>query len=171
MDREQAAVAADWRERLDRIAIDVPESGRPLIAALRTALAHVLVTRDGPVLRPGTRSYARSWIRDGARIEESLLRVGHADVAVDYLRWYARYQFDNGKVPCCVDERGADPVPEHDSAGELIFLAAEVYRYTRDRGLLEEMWPHVEAAAHHLESLRQSERTEANRIPANRAFY
>ena len=26
----------------------------------------VLVTRDGPVLRPGTRSYARSWIRDGA---------------------------------------------------------------------------------------------------------
>lgn len=171
MDREQAAVAAAWRERLHRVSIDVPAPGRSLIAALRTSLAHVLITRDGSVLRPGTRSYARSWIRDGAMIAESLLRVGHAGVAADYLRWYARHQFANGKVPCCVDERGADPVPEHDSAGELIFLAAEVYRYTNDRRLLEEMWPHVEAAARYLESLRQSERTVANLAPATRAFY
>ena len=171
MNREQAAVAAAWRERLHRVSVDVPAPGRPLIAALRTSLAHVLITRDGSVLRPGTRSYARSWIRDGAMIAESLLRVGHAGVAADYLRWYARYQFANGKVPCCVDERGADPVPEHDSAGELIFLAAEVYRYTNDHRLLEEMWPHVEAAARYLESLRQSERTDANLTPATRAFY
>ena len=171
MNREQAAVAAAWRERLHRVSIDVPAPGRPLIAALRTSLAHILITRDGSVLRPGTRSYARSWIRDGAMIAESLLRVGHAGVAADYLRWYARYQFASGKVPCCVDERGADPVPEHDSAGELIFLAAEVYRYTNDHRLLEEMWPHVEAAARYLESLRQSERTDANLTPATRAFY
>jgi hypothetical protein len=171
MAREQAAVAAGWRERLNRVAVDLPEPGRPLVAALRTALAHVLITRDGPVLRPGTRSYARSWIRDGAMIAESLLRVGHAGVAADYLRWYAPRQFADGKVPCCVDGRGADPVPEHDSAGQLIFLAAEVYRYTHDRRLLEAMWPHVEAAARYLESLRQSERTEANLTPATRAFY
>ena len=171
MAREQAAVAAGWRERLDRVSIDLPESGRPLVDALRTALAHVLVTRDGPVLRPGTRAYARSWIRDGAMIAESLLRLGHAGVAADYLRWYAPQQFAGGKVPCCVDERGADPVAEHDSAGELIFLAAELYRYTQDRQLLAEMWPHVEAAARYLESLRQSERTEANLTPATRAFY
>src|SRR6185503_12946316 len=132
LDREQSVVAAAWRERLNRVTIDVPGPGRPLTAALRTALAHVLITRDGPSLRPGTRSYARSWIRDGAMMAESLLRVGHADVAADYLRWYAPHQFDNGKVPCCVDERGADPVPEHDSPGELIFLAAEVFRYTND---------------------------------------
>ena len=104
-------------------------------------------------------------------IAESLLRVGHAGVAADYLRWYAPYQFDNGKVPCCVDERGADPVPEHDSPGELIFLAAEVFRYTNDRRLLEDMWPHVEAAARYLESLRQSERIDANLRPETRAFY
>jgi len=162
MDREQTRVAAAWRERLNRVSIDVPASGRPLITALRTALAHVLITRDGPMLRPGTRSYARSWIRDGAMIAESLLRMGHARVAADYLRWFAPYQFANGKVPCCVDERGADPVPEHDSAGEFMFLATEVYRYTHDRQLLEDMWPHVEAAGRYVESLRQSERTEAN---------
>ena len=171
MNREQAAVAAAWRERLNRVSIDLPEPGRPLIAALRTALAHILITRDGPVLRPGTRSYARSWIRDGAMMAESLLRVGHPSVAAEYLRWYARHQFASGKVPCCVDERGADPVPEHDSAGQLIFLAAEVYRYTKDRRLLEAMWPHVEAAARYLESLRQSERTDANLSAATRAFY
>jgi hypothetical protein len=171
MNREEAAVAAAWRERLNRVSIDLPGPGRPLIAALRTALAHVLITRDGPILRPGTRSYARSWIRDGAMIAESLLRVGHASVAADYLRWYAPHQFANGKVPCCVDDRGADPVPEHDSAGELIFLAGELYRYTNDRRLLEEMWPHVEAAARYLESLRQSERTDANLTSATRAFY
>jgi hypothetical protein len=171
MAREHAAAAAAWRARLNRVSIDLPERGQPLIGALRTALAHVLITRDGPVLRPGTRSYARSWIRDGAMIAESLLRVGHAAVAADYLRWYAPHQFASGKVPCCVDERGADPVPEHDSAGELIFLAAEVYRYTNDRRLLEQMWPHVEAAARYLESLRQSERTEANLTSTTRAFY
>jgi len=33
------------------------------------------------------------------------------------------------------------------------------------------MWPHVEAAARYLESLRQSERTEANLSGATRAFY
>ena len=171
MDREQAAVAGLWRERLNRVSIEVPGPGQPLISALRTALAHVLITRDGPVLRPGTRSYARSWIRDGAMIAESLLRVGHADVAADYLRWYAPHQFATGKIPCCVDERGADPVPEHDSAGEFIFLAAELFRYTNDRRLLEEMWPRVDAAVRYLESLRQSERTDANLNPATRAFY
>jgi hypothetical protein len=171
MNREQSGVAAGWRERLSRVSIDVPGPGRPLVAALRTAQAHVLITRDGPVLRPGTRSYARSWIRDGTMMAESLLRTGHADVAADYLRWFAPHQFANGKVPCCVDERGADPVPEHDSAGELIFLAAETYRYTGDRSLLEAMWPRVEAAARYLESLRQTERTDVTLRSSDRAFY
>jgi hypothetical protein len=170
IDREQATVASAWRERLNRVAIGVPAPGQPLIAALRTALAHTLITRAGPVLRPGTRSYARSWIRDGAMIAESLLRMGHAGVAADYLRWFAPHQFASGKVPCCVDERGADPVPEHDSPGELIFLVAEVHRYTRDRRLLEEMWPHVDAAVRYLEALRHSERTEAM-LSSNPAFY
>ena len=171
IDDAQAVVAAAWRERLDRVWVDVPAAGQPLIATLRTALAHILMSRDGPVLRPGTRAYARSWIRDGAMIAESLLRVGHPAVAADYLRWYAPHQFASGKVPCCIDERGADPVAENDSPGELIFLAAEIYRYTRDRALLEETWPHVAAAARYLETLRQSERTDANLTPARRGFF
>jgi F5/8 type C domain-containing protein len=171
IEAQQAATATAWRARLARTTLDLPGSGRPLADALRTALAHILITRDGPILRPGTRSYARSWIRDGAMMAESLLRLGHAEVAADYLRWYAPHQFANGKVPCCVDARGADPVPENDSAGELIFLAAEIHRYTHDRALAAELWPRVEAAAGYLEALRQSERTQANLAPDRRAFY
>ena len=169
--REHDAVAALWREKLNRVTLNVPTPAQPLADTLRTALAHLLITRDGPILRPGTRAYARSWIRDGAMMGESLLRLGHADVAADYLRWYAPRQFANGKVPCCVDERGADPVPENDSAGEFIFLAHEIFRYTGDRKLLGDMWPHVRSATRYLDQLRQSERTEVRRTPANAAFY
>ena len=169
--REHDAVAALWREKLNRVAVNVPAAAQPLTDTLRTAIAHLLITRDGPILRPGTRAYARSWIRDGAMIGESLLRLGHADIAADYLRWYAPRQFANGKIPCCVDERGADPVPENDSAGEFIFLAHEIFRYTGDRALLTDMWPHIRAATRYLDQLRQSERTEVKRTPANAAFY
>jgi len=168
---EQRTVAGEWRDKLDRVVIRVPLDGRPIVDALRTSLAHILVTRDGAILRPGTRSYARSWIRDGAMMAEALLRTDHASVAADYLRWYAPHQFFSGKVPCCVDARGADPVAENDSAGQLLFLAATVYRYTNDRALLVSLWPRLAAAARYLEELRQSERTDANLTPARRAFY
>lgn len=159
--REQGRVAASWRAKLDRVTLRVPHDAQPVADTLHTALAHILLSRDGPALRPGTRAYARSWIRDGTMIAESLLRLGHPSLAADYLRWYAPHQFADGKVPCCIDVRGADPVPENDSPGEFIFLAGEVYRYTRDRALLADVWPHVERAAAYMGTLRRSERTGA----------
>ncbi|HEY5852128.1 MAG TPA: discoidin domain-containing protein [Lysobacter sp.] len=166
----QQRVAAQWRDKLDRVQLRVPTAGQHVVDTLRTALAHMLISRIGPRLQPGTRSYSRAWIRDGAMIGEGLLRMGREDVAEEFLRWYAPYQFDNGKVPCCVDDRGSDPVPENDSHGELVFTVAEVYRYTLDRELLEAMWPHVQGAVRYMDQLRLSERTEANRA-RNPAFY
>ncbi|KRD80518.1 coagulation factor 5/8 type domain-containing protein [Lysobacter sp. Root983] len=166
----QDDVARQWRDKLDRVRIAVPKQGQPIVDTLRTGLAHMLISRVGPRLQPGTRSYSRAWIRDGAMIGEGLLRMGREDVAEEFLRWYAPYQFDNGKVPCCVDDRGSDPVPENDSHGELIFTVAEVYRYRRDRALLDAMWPHVVGAVKYMDELRLSERTEANRAK-NPAFY
>ena len=171
LQHQREAVAVGWRTRLNRVTFRVPPAAQPLIDTLRTALAHVLINRDGPALQPGARSYERSWIRDGALTSEALLRLGHADVVGDFLRWYAPSQFPNGKIPCCVDARGADPVPENDSHGEFIFLVAELYQYTHDGALLAAMWPHVEAAAGYMETLRQSERDAANLTPARRAFY
>ena len=169
-DELQERVAAEWRGKLDRVRIDVPPAGQALVDTLRTATAHMLISRIGPRLQPGTRSYARSWIRDGAMISEGLLRMGREDVVRDYVEFYAPYQFDNGMVPCCVDDRGSDPVPENDSHGELIFNIAELYRYSGDKAFLQKMWPHVLGAYSYMEKLRLSERTEANRA-LNPAFY
>jgi hypothetical protein len=74
-------------------------------------------------------------------------------------------------VPCCVDARGADPVPENDSHGELIHLVAETYRFTRDRTFLDELFPHVRRAVDHLEALRQSRRTPEFRSGPKTIFF
>ncbi|MGV8931080.1 MAG: discoidin domain-containing protein [Luteimonas sp.] len=170
VDVRQQAVAAQWRDTLDRVHIQVPAQGQALIDTLRTATAHMLVSRIGPRLQPGTRSYSRSWIRDGAMISEGLLRMGREDAVRDYVNWYAPYQFKDGMVPCCVDDRGSDPVPENDSHGELIFNIAELYRYDGDKAFLARMWPHVRGAFEYMEKLRLSERTQDNRT-RNPAFY
>ena len=169
--RERDWLAALWRRQLNGIALKVPPAAQPLVDTLRTAFAHLLITRDGAILRPGTRAYARSWIRDGTMIAESLMRLGRADVAVDYLRWYATHQFPDGKVPCCVDERGADPVPENDSVGQFVFLADEAFRYTGDRTLIVSMWPHVRSAMHYLDDLRATERTSPHWADSKAALY
>ncbi|HSN34206.1 MAG TPA: hypothetical protein VLU41_16065, partial [Ideonella sp.] len=155
------AVAARWRERLNRVGLSLPLAAQPLHDTLRSALAQILMSRDGAALQPGTRSYARSWVRDGAMMVAGLLRLGETDAAREFVRWYAGKLFTSGKVPCCVDARGADPVAENDSAGEFIFAVAEVWRHTRDPALAEMLWPQVDAAARYMEGLRQSERTPA----------
>jgi hypothetical protein len=165
------AVAAMWREKLDRVAIAVPPSAQPIIETMKSGVAQILISRDGPALQPGTRSYARTWVRDGAMMLEGLLRTGHEDVASEFIRWYAPHQFSNGKVPCCVDARGSDPVPENDSQGELIFSVAELWRYTHDRATVEALWPHVEKAVAYMDVLRASERQSSRLSGPERALY
>jgi hypothetical protein len=160
-----------WSGCTGTAAIELPAGAGDLLLTLRAQLAYILVNRAGPAIQPGTRAYARSWIRDGALTSSALLRLGCADAAREFVEWFAGHQYENGKVPCCVDARGADPVPEHDSSGELIFAVAEYYRYTRDRAALERMWPRVLGAAAYLDSLRQERRTPEYARPENRRFY
>jgi len=142
-------IADGWREKLHRVAITIP--GAPEIAdTIRTNIAWTLIHRDGPALQPGSRSYDRAWIRDGALIASLLLRLGHADTSKRFAEWFAPYQYPDGKVPCCVDRRGADPVPENDSHGELIYLVAEIERLTHDEALVRRLWPHVDKAARYM---------------------
>jgi hypothetical protein len=149
-----AATAAHWRERLDRFSIALPPEAGPIAPALRAALAQILVARAGPALQPGTRTYARSWIRDGVVMASALLQFGLADEARAFLRWYAPFQAADGRVPCCIDERGPDPAPEHDSPGQLVYGVASLYRYERDAAFVRELWPNVVRAVDFLEALR-----------------
>jgi len=160
-----------WREVLGRVSIKVPPARQAFADTVATAFSHILTSRDGPMLKPGTRSYDRAWIRDGAMMSEALLRMGRADVARDFSDWYSTHLFDSGKVPCCVDFRGADPVPENDSQGEYIFMVSQLYRFTGDRAALVRDWPAVLGAVRYMDKLRLSERTAANRAPARRMLF
>jgi len=162
------AAISDWKDATGAVTIEAPKN---LANLLRSQVAYVLVNRAGPAIQPGTRSYARSWIRDGALTSSGLLRLGRPEPVREFIEWFAPYQYANGKIPCVVDARGSDPVPEHDSSGEFIFVIAEYYRYTRDRAFVESLWPRVAAAAAYLDSLRQTRRTDEYRTPEKRHFF
>ncbi len=145
-----------WRDKLGAIGIEAPLAAQPYFDTLRTAAAHILVCRDGAALQPGPRRYTRSWIRDGAVMSAALLRVGCTAEATAFIRWYAQFQADDGNVPCCVDRTGVDWLVEHDSHGQLVFTVMECFRFSRDRELLHELWPHVRKAVDYIEALRAS---------------
>ena len=167
---ERPEGAGDWTG-IDRVAIELPPAASAVTQTLYAQLGFILVNRDGPAIQPGSRAYERSWIRDGSLTSSALLRMGHAAEVREFIEWFAAHQYENGKVPCCVDRRGADPVPEHDSDGEFIYLAAECLRQTGDRDLAARLWPHVLAAASYLDSLRQQRRTAEYRAPDRREFF
>jgi hypothetical protein len=170
-DGELEAARAWWRAAVDRVALRLPLDGAAIADTVRANLAYVLINRDGAAIQPGSRAYDRSWIRDGSLTSVAMLRLGHGEVARDFAAWFASFQYPDGKVPCCVDARGADPVPEHDSHGELIHLIAEVVRFTGDDDFAYQMWPKVAAAARHIDALRAQRTTDEYRTPEKSIFY
>jgi F5/8 type C domain-containing protein len=164
------AVSRAWQVRVGGVGIRIG-SDSSAIDALRTAAAHILVNRDGPALQPGPRRYTRSWIRDGATMSAALLRMQCFDEVSEFVRWYAPYQAADGNVPCAVDRKGADWLPEHDSHGQLAFTVAEHWRTTGDRTLAAELWPAVLRATRYLEQLRAQRLTPEFRTGERRACY
>lgn len=164
------AVRAHWRAKLGQVAVQVPAARRSYPDAMRTAVAHVLVERDGPALQPGPRRYTRSWIRDGAIMASALLRVGAVEEAQQFVRWYAPHQRADGFVPCVVDRSGIDWLVEHDSHGQLVFAVAECVRFGADRAFLDELWPAVQRATTFLEKLRETRIAPEYETPEKRAF-
>lgn len=170
--REQLERARQhWQTVLGRVEFDLPETASNFGTTLRAALAQILTNQRGAALQPGPRTYARAWIRDGVTMATALLQLGATAEARAFARWFARYQLADGRVPCCVDWRGADPVPEHDSNGQFLFLIAEYYRFTRDVGLVAELWPHIEAAVGWIERARTLRMTDEYRSADKRVFY
>jgi hypothetical protein len=157
------AATGYWTRLLDRVVLELPPDEEHIARTLKTTLAYILINRDGPALQPGPRTYARSWIRDGAFSSTALLGMGLTEEAREFIRWFGAYQSREGRVPCCVDRRGADPVPEHDSNGQLIYTINEYYRFTRDVGFLTEMWPTVVRATDFIAALREQRTTDAYR--------
>jgi hypothetical protein len=144
---------AFWEEKTSHISFNLPSSAYRILKTYRSNLVYILMNRDRAGIQPGSRSYERSWIRDGSLTSSALLKSGIVEEVRDFTAWYAAHQFENGKVPCVVDFRGPDPVPEHDSHGQLIYLIREYFNFTRDTAFLHQMNSHVLSAVNYIESL------------------
>jgi hypothetical protein len=150
-----------WEARLGKVTFRVPPADEDLVRTLRSNLAYILIHRDGRALRPGSRRYGRTWIRDGAITSATLLAFGHATEVREFLSWYAGYQTADGAVPCCLDPWGPDTMIEHDSAGEFVFTVADYYRHTGDLRFLKALWPRVARTIDYLAALRRQRLTPA----------
>jgi hypothetical protein len=162
-----------WRGHLNTIHFTVPPEAEPVIHTLQSNLAYIMINRDGPGIQPGSRSYERSWIRDGSLTATALLQTGHPEEVREFLDWYAKGQFPSGKIPCVIDARGPDAVPEHDSHGEFIYAIMQYFRYTNDTTWLRGKYDAVVKTVRFIQSLRAQRKTETyrNGTPEQRALY
>jgi hypothetical protein len=166
--RSEAIMA--WHKILKSVDIDLP-AAPDLVNTIRSQLAYILVNRDGKALQPGSRCYRRTWIRDGSLTSEALLQLGLKDEVRDFISWFAPFQYPDGKVPCCVDKRGADPTPEHDSHGQFIYLVVQYYRYSKNRDLLARLFPQLRSAVAYIDGLRRQRLSDFYKQPENVHLY
>ncbi len=142
-----------WGIKVNHIKFNLPKSADKIINTWKSNLAYILINRDNAGIQPGSRSYERSWIRDGSLTSSALLKSGIVNEVKEFINWYADHQYENGKVPCVVDSRGPDPVPEHDSHGQLIYLIKEYFNFTKDTTFLRSKNKNVLKAVDYIESL------------------
>ena len=142
-----------WNSKVNHITFNLPESADRIVNAYKANLVYILINRDKAGIQPGSRSYERSWIRDGALTSSALLKSGIVPEVKDFIDWYSDHLFDNGKVPCVVDFRGPDPVPENDSHGEFIYLIREYFNFTKDTAFLRSQNENILKVVEYIESL------------------
>jgi len=162
-----------WNDKVSHIKFNLPSSADKIVNTIRTNLANILVNRDKFGIQPGSRSYERSWMRDGALTSSALLKNGIVKEVREFIDWYAANQFENGKVPCVVDRRGPDPVPENDSHGEFIYLIKQYFNYTKDTTWLRSKFDNVKRAVDYMKSLIDQRSTDyyKNSGDSLRAYY
>lgn len=173
-DMEFAKTKDFWVKKLDHVKWTVPSELLQVFNTVKSNMAYVLINRDNVGIQPGSRSYERSWIRDGALTSAALLKMGLKTEVKEFAEWYAKYLYNNGKVPCVVDKRGPDPVPENDSNGEFIYLIYQYYRYTGDKEFIKNLFPKVEQAVgfiRHMISERSTPHYRDNKNDSIRSLY
>jgi len=152
-------VAEQWQERVTRVGFSLPE--RSLVDMLRAQLAYMMINQTGPAIQPGPRNYSRSFVRDGAATSTILMRMGLANVARDYLRWYTDHALrDNGLVSPILNDDGSvnkgwGSDLEFDSQGEYVAFVADVARLDGGPQTVREYLPKVRLALKFLQQLRE----------------
>ncbi|MBN6152557.1 discoidin domain-containing protein [Xanthomonas sp. AmX2] len=152
-------VAAQWQARLGQVGLSLPDPS--LVDMLRAQAAYMLINQTGPAMQPGPRNYNRSFIRDGMATSAVLLRMGQAQVARDYLKWYSDHAVHpNGLVSPILNDDGTvndgfGSDLEYDSQGEYITLVADVARLDGGPASVREYLPKVKLAMKFMQELRE----------------
>lgn len=149
-----------WNSRTNHVQFNLPKSADKIINTYKSQLAYILINRDKAGIQPGSRSYERSWIRDGSLTSSALMKSGIVKEVREYIDWYSDYLYEDGKVPCVVDKRGPDPVPENDSHGQYIYAIKEYYNFTKDINFLKQKNEKVLKAVSYIEKLIAERSTE-----------
>ena len=147
-------VADNWLKILVRTKFELPDEAKGMLNTWYATPAYIMNNLDGNAFQPGSRTYERSWMRDGCMTSAAMLNAGFPEVAKLFINWYATFQTDYGKIPAVVDRRGADPTDEHDSTGQYIWAVMNYYRFTHDQEFLKLHYPRIRKAMDYIQYLR-----------------
>jgi len=170
---------AFWQGLLDRFSIEIPQ--QRLIRMMKSNLAYILINKDGPWTKPGSRNYAHSWIRDGECTSVAMMRLGLTDQARNYIKAYTPFIDKDGWVPHLVFEGGKNSTiraptgaegNEYDSLGLYVALVRQYVDFTGDDELLKAVYPTAVQCLKFGQGLRRERMTdEYKKDPAKRAYY
>ena len=151
-------VARHWRKKIGprKIIVGDPEVTETVHAQTGLILANM--TRSA--FRPGPRNYDRVWMRDGSSQALALLWAGQTEPAKAFVEWYAKRIYELGLVPPILDRdgrsyKGFGGDLEFDAQGQFVWIAAEVYRITRDRAFLKGILEPVVRATKFIDQLTE----------------
>lgn len=160
-----------WTKMLDTVKLDIPEDR--LIKVLKSNLAYILINRDPPWFKPGSRNYNHSWMRDGALTGEAMLRLGRYDLVKDFVLNFYRFVNAQGWVPFMIMEDGkpcgfnpdmnGGEGHEFDSQGQFVFIVRRYFDFTKDRETLETVYPTVVRALEYGRAIRRMRMTDQYR--------
>ncbi len=168
-----------WEKQVNRVQIDLPD--QTIVDMLKANIAFTLVTKDGPALQPGARSYDKAWMRDGGMSAAALLRVGLNSDVREFIDWFSTFQFESGEVPPIIDNKEKDPLweekekglIEYDSQGEFVYTILQYYSFTKNWAFLEGKLTNVVKALEFLVHLRKQTLTTEFRDgpPEKKKYY
>ncbi len=172
-DSVRSRTASAWETLLGDVTRSLPPCAGDITNTVRSNLAYILITADGPALQPGARSYERSWVRDGSLTSVALLQTGISAPVRRYIDWYAAYQYPDGMIPAVVESRGPEPTPENDSHGEFLYMIREYFSFTHDTLWLKGKWENVRKTVGYIRRLRGRRKTArySGGSPLDRACY
>jgi hypothetical protein len=149
-------VARQWRETIGPRRISVGD--REVADTVEAQTGLILVNATRYAFKPGPRNYDRTWIRDGSSQALALLYAGLIEPAKRYVLWYSKRIYENGMVPPILNpdgsvNRGYGSDIEFDAQGQFVAIAADTYRFSRDRAFLDAIFEPVVRATRFIETL------------------